>query len=87
MITFLWDYGRKNIDKVNKDFLQAIKNRFEIILRRRTERSIIEINPLGFESIVGSILSVQEIERAEVEKLNRASRRALKKNRGNKKHR
>ena len=87
MITFLWDYGRKNIDKVNKNFIQVIKDRFEQIMRRNSSRNIIEISPVGFDSIVKSVLRAQDIERAEIEKLNRASRRAMKKNKSEKKHR
>ena len=58
-----------------------------MILRRNTERNIVQINPVGFDSIVGSMLSVQEIERSEIEGLNRAARRAMKKDKENKKRR
>lgn len=67
--------------------MQAIKNRFKMILRRNTERSVIEISSVEFDSIVRSMLSIQEIEKTEIEKLNLASRRAMKKNKDNKKRR
>lgn len=56
-------------------------------MRRNSSRNIIEISPVGFDSIVKSVLRAQDIERAEIEKLNRASRRAMKKNKSEKKHR
>lgn len=87
MILFTWDYGRKAENNVNEDFLKAIRERFDRITEKRFRDSIIGPNMVGFDTIVGTMLSVQEIESPEIRKLNRSARRAMKRNKGNKKHR